>query len=58
LTGTFGSVTLRDVIERLLQGDGGNPFATDADVQAPEPATLAIFGAGLGAVMLLRRFRG
>jgi hypothetical protein len=58
VSGTFGSVTLRDVIERLLQGDGGNPFASDADVQTPEPATLALFGVGLGAVMLLRSLRG
>ncbi len=58
VTGTFGSVTLRDVIERLSDGDGDDAFASEADAEAPEPATLAMFGAGLGAVVLLRRRRG
>ena len=56
ITGTFGSVTLRDVISGLVQGEGGGAFANGADLQTPEPGNVAILGAGL-AVILLGRFR-
>ncbi len=57
INGTFGSVTLRDVIDRLLEGEGGDAFSNQTTAEAPEPATFAIFGAGLAALGLLRRIR-
>jgi hypothetical protein len=53
VTGTFQAVTFQDVVNRLVSGDGAGAFNTNADVSAPEPASVATFGAGMGLLMAL-----
>jgi hypothetical protein len=57
VTGTFGTVTLADIIRGLIDGEGGGAFSNDASVETPEPATFVLFGVGLTAVGLVRRLR-
>jgi hypothetical protein len=53
-TGTFGNVTLRDI----LTNGFGNRIDVAADVATPEPASLGMIGAGLiGLAGFLRRRR-
>jgi hypothetical protein len=57
LTGTFQQVTFQEIIQGLVGGKGVDSFDTNADASAPEPASVATFGVGLGLILALRRRR-
>jgi len=51
LTGTFQQVTFQEIINRLITNGPTGAFDTNLDANAPEPASLATFGAGLGLLI-------
>ena len=63
IQGVFQRVTLRDIVLGLANGEGAVVFnsnaGTNADVNTPEPASVATLGAGLGLLLVLagRRHR-